>query len=210
MEIAIDVAGFTPADSDGFRRAMGTWRSTREMEKLHRRFVDGCIGMPGMAARRRRGAVPPGRGVRLASGSRRATRPRSPGRPTNRLPQAVLPGAVHGRADQRPADGLLPDRGARQRREAPRRRGPAGRRQRERYERRPNGWAGRAGRWPERLATTARHDDDPGEPLPDGAGIERRPRPVRSSACIIPAAARGTGGRPKSLRAMACAWACGW
>ena len=29
------VAGFTPAESDGFRRAMGTWRSSKEMEKLH-------------------------------------------------------------------------------------------------------------------------------------------------------------------------------
>ena len=28
MKIAIDVAGFSPAESDGFRRAMGTWRST--------------------------------------------------------------------------------------------------------------------------------------------------------------------------------------
>ena len=34
-EIAIEVAGFSPAEIDGFRRAMGTWRSTREMEKLH-------------------------------------------------------------------------------------------------------------------------------------------------------------------------------
>ncbi len=48
MRIAIDVAGFSPADSDGFRRAMGTWRSSREMEKLHRRFVDGCLRQPGM------------------------------------------------------------------------------------------------------------------------------------------------------------------
>ena len=37
MRIAIEVAGFSPAESDGFRRAMGTWRSTREMEKLHER-----------------------------------------------------------------------------------------------------------------------------------------------------------------------------
>jgi error-prone DNA polymerase len=43
MKIAIDVAGFTPAGSDAFRRAMGTWRSTREMEKLHAAFVDGCV-----------------------------------------------------------------------------------------------------------------------------------------------------------------------
>ncbi len=42
MQIAITVAGFSAAESDGFRRAMGTWRSSREMEKLHARFVDGC------------------------------------------------------------------------------------------------------------------------------------------------------------------------
>ncbi len=48
MRIAIEVAGFSPGESDGFRRAMGTWRSTREMEKLHRRFVDGCLRQPGM------------------------------------------------------------------------------------------------------------------------------------------------------------------
>jgi error-prone DNA polymerase len=49
MKIAIDVAGFSAADSDGFRRAMGTWRSQREMEKLHARFVDGCIHTSGLA-----------------------------------------------------------------------------------------------------------------------------------------------------------------
>ncbi len=48
MRVAIEVAGFSPAASDGFRRAMGTWRSTREMEKLHRQFVDGCLRQPGM------------------------------------------------------------------------------------------------------------------------------------------------------------------
>jgi len=32
------------------------------------------------------------------------------------------------------------------------------------------------------------HDADPGEPLPDGCGIDARPRPVRSSACVIPTA----------------------
>ncbi len=48
MKIAIEVAGFSAADSDGFRRAMGTWRSTREMEKLHSGFVQGCIGTSGL------------------------------------------------------------------------------------------------------------------------------------------------------------------
>ena len=49
MKIAIDVAGFSAAESDGFRRAMGTWRSSKEMEKLHQRFVDGCIERNGLA-----------------------------------------------------------------------------------------------------------------------------------------------------------------
>jgi len=43
------------------------------------------------------------------------------------------------------------------------------------------------------LAGTAgdagRHDGDPGEPLPTDAGIAARPRPVRSSACVIPVSA---------------------
>ena len=48
MNIAITVAGFTPGESDGFRRAMGTWRSSKEMEKLHQRFVDGCRDTNGL------------------------------------------------------------------------------------------------------------------------------------------------------------------
>src|SRR6185369_2256729 len=48
MKVAIDVAGFTAAESDGFRRAMGTWRSRKEMEKLHARFVNGCIERNGL------------------------------------------------------------------------------------------------------------------------------------------------------------------
>jgi error-prone DNA polymerase len=48
MKIAIDVAGFSAAESDGFRRAMGTWRSSKEMEKLHAKFVDGCISLNGL------------------------------------------------------------------------------------------------------------------------------------------------------------------
>src|SRR4026208_567825 len=49
MGVGMGVAGFTPAESDGFRRAMGTWRSNREMEKLHRQFVHGCLQQPGMS-----------------------------------------------------------------------------------------------------------------------------------------------------------------
>ncbi len=49
MRIATEVSGFTAAESDGFRRAMGTWRSTREMEKLHQQFVEGALRQPGMS-----------------------------------------------------------------------------------------------------------------------------------------------------------------
>jgi error-prone DNA polymerase len=48
MKVAIDVAGFSAGESDGFRRAMGTWRSQREMEKLHARFVEGCVATSGL------------------------------------------------------------------------------------------------------------------------------------------------------------------
>jgi error-prone DNA polymerase len=48
MQIAITVAGFSAGESDGFRRAMGTWRSSREMEKLHAQFVEGCRSTNGL------------------------------------------------------------------------------------------------------------------------------------------------------------------
>ena len=50
MKVAIDVAGFSAGESDGFRRAMGTWRSRKEMEKLHARFVGGCMQVSGLTA----------------------------------------------------------------------------------------------------------------------------------------------------------------
>ena len=130
MRIAIEVGGFTPAESDGFRRAMGTWRSSREMEKLHQQFVDGCMRQPGHDRGDRRGAVPPGRRVRELRVRQVACRGVRPDRLRVVVPEAVLPGPVPGRADQRPADGLLPGRGPRQRREAPRGGGAAGRHQR--------------------------------------------------------------------------------
>ena len=130
MRIAIEVGGFTAAESDGFRRAMGTWRSNKEMEKLHKQFSRRLHAPARDDRGGRRGAVPPGRRVRelrvrqVARGRVRADGLRIV------VPQAVLPGPVPGRADQCPADGLLPGRGPGQRHQAPRRRGPAGRHQR--------------------------------------------------------------------------------
>ena len=41
MQVAVDVAGFSAADADELRRAMGAKRSTERMERLRGRFYDG-------------------------------------------------------------------------------------------------------------------------------------------------------------------------
>jgi len=42
MQIAVDVGGFTAAEADELRRAMGAKRSTARMERLRDRFYEGC------------------------------------------------------------------------------------------------------------------------------------------------------------------------
>ena len=44
MQMAIDVADFTPAEADQLRRAMGSKRSTERMEALKGRLLDGMAG----------------------------------------------------------------------------------------------------------------------------------------------------------------------
>jgi error-prone DNA polymerase len=44
MQLAIDVAGFSPAEADQLRRAMGAKRSTEKMARLKRRLYDGMAG----------------------------------------------------------------------------------------------------------------------------------------------------------------------
>ena len=129
MKIAIDVAGFSAAESDGFRRAMGTWRSSREMEKLHARFVDGCITRSGLDNEQaeelfRQVAAFASFGFNKSHAAAFARTAYE-----SAFLKLFYPGPVRGRADQRPADGLLPGRGAHQRRQAPRCRRAAGRRQ---------------------------------------------------------------------------------
>ncbi len=130
-----------------------------------------------MAPGRRRGAVPPGLGVRQL---RLREEPRGCVRPDRvrvLVPEAVLPRPVHGRAAQRAADGLLPGRGAHQRRQAPRRADPAGGHQRV-HLRHGTEWVGRPGLGARRCrrATTAATTRTRARPLPDGAGIRARPR----------------------------------
>ena len=186
MKIAIDVAGFTPADSDGFRRAMGTWRSTREMEKLHRQFVDGCLRQPGMTEETaeelfRRVAAFASFGFAKSHAAAFARTAYESAFLKLFYPAQFLVGLINAQPmGFYPVEVLVNDA---------KRHGVAvlpvdvnasatGRR--------PSGSAGPAGRSRARPATTARTTPIAGEPLPDGAGIAARPRPVRSPACVDP------------------------
>ena len=131
MQIAIVAAGFTPSEADRLRRAMATFKRVGTIHRFRGKFIDGMVangyaaefaercfqqiegfgtyGFPGIPRRELRAA-----GLRLV------------------LAQVPLPGGVRLRAAQQPADGLLRAGADRARRARPRRRGAAGRRQRQR------------------------------------------------------------------------------
>lgn len=48
MQLAVDCAGFTPAEADQLRRAMGSKRSTEKMRRLRGRFYDGMAERHGI------------------------------------------------------------------------------------------------------------------------------------------------------------------
>ncbi|MGV0813232.1 error-prone DNA polymerase [Mycolicibacterium boenickei] len=48
MQLAVDCAGFTPAEADQLRRAMGSKRSTEKMRRLRSRFYDGMRELHGI------------------------------------------------------------------------------------------------------------------------------------------------------------------
>jgi error-prone DNA polymerase len=170
MRIAIEVGGFTPAESDGFRRAMGTWRSTREMEKLHAQFHDGCMRQPGMTEdiaeelfRQVAAFASFGFAKSHAAAFARTAYESSflklfyPAQflvgLINAQPMGFYPVEVLVNDTKRHGVAVLPvDINAS-------------------VYKTTTEWVGR-----------------PGEPLPDGAGIAARPEPVRSPACIIPSA----------------------
>ena len=186
MRIAIEVAGFSPGESDGFRRAMGTWRSPAEMEKLHARFVDGCVAGQGMPRddgeelyRQVAGFASFGFAKSHAAAFARTAYESSflklfyPAQflvgLVNAQPMGFYPVEVLVNDAKRHGVAVLPvDVNASSYRTT-------------------TEWAGRPG-WA--LAGPAgdggRRDRDPGEPLPPDLGIAARPRPVRSPACVIP------------------------
>jgi error-prone DNA polymerase len=189
MRVAIEVAGFSPAESDGFRRAMGTWRSTREMEKLHQRFHDGCMRQPGMTEeiaeelfRQVSAFASFGFAKSHAAAFARTAYESSflklfyPAQflvgLINAQPMGFYPVEVLVNDAKRHGVAILPiDVNA------------------STYKTTTE-WAGRPG-WA--LAGPAgddgSHDEELGESLPPGAGIDARPRPVRSPACVNPSAA---------------------
>jgi error-prone DNA polymerase len=188
MRIAIDVAGFTPAGSDAFRRAMGTWRSTREMEKLHAEFVEGCGRVQGMPRddaeelfRQCAAFASFGFAKSHAAAFARTAYESSflklfyPAQflvgLINAQPMGFYPVEVLVNDAKRHGVAVLPvdvNRSA--------------------Y-RTTTEWVGRPG-WAVAGAAgdDGSHDADGGEPLPEGSGIEARPAPVRSPACVIPSA----------------------
>ncbi|MEA2652976.1 MAG: error-prone polymerase [Chloroflexota bacterium] len=171
MRIAIEVGGFSAAESDGFRRAMGTWRSSREMEKLHQRFVDGCLRQPGMSEedaeelfRQVAAFASFGFAKSHAAAFARTAYESAflklfyPAQflvgLINAQPMGFYPVEVLVNDTKRHGVAVLPvDINASSYRTM-------------------TEWVGR-----------------PGEPLPDGSGIEARPEPIRSPACVVPSAA---------------------
>ena len=158
MRVAIDVAGFTPAGSDGFRRAMGTWRSRADAEKLHRQFVDGAMQQPGMDEATaeelfRQVAAFASFGFaksHAAAFARTASRMFLVGL-INAQPMGFYPVEVLVNDAKRHGVSVLPvDVNA------------------------------------SSYKTTTEWVGRPGEPLPEGAGITARPDPIRSPACVIP------------------------
>src|SRR5215207_3627907 len=189
MRIAIDVAGFTPAGSDGFRRAMGTWRSSREMEKLHEEFVEGCIRVQGVPRddaeelfRQCAAFASFGFAKSHAAAFARTAYESSflklfyPAQFTvgliNAQPMGFYPVEVLINDAKRHGVAILPVDVNRSGYKT------------------TTEWVGRPG-WALAGADgdDGSHDHDPGEPLPDGVGVKAYPRPVRSSACVIPGAA---------------------
>jgi len=179
MRIAIEVAGFSPAESDGFRRAMGTWRSTREMEKLHKQFHDGCLRQPGMTEevaeelfRQVAAFASFGFAKSHAAAFARTAYESSflklfyPAQflvgLINAQPMGFYPVEVLVNDGKRHGVAVLPvdlNKSSYQT---------------------TTEWVGRPG-W-----AIGQGDEGLGEPLPEDAGIQRRPTPVRSSGCVIP------------------------
>jgi DNA polymerase III alpha subunit len=205
MRIAIEVAGFSPAESDGFRRAMGTWRSTREMEKLHEQFHDGCMRQPGMTEEIaeelfRQVSAFASFGFAKSHAAAFARTAYESAFLKLFYPAQFLVGLVNAQPmGFYPVEVLVNDAKRHGVSVLPVDLNHSSYKTTTEWVGQP-GWvlAGAAG-------DDGSHDDpaaDPGEPLPGDCGIEAYARPVRSSACVIPS----TAGRAQWAAESATGW----
>jgi error-prone DNA polymerase len=171
---------------------MGTWRSTREMEKLHRQFVDGCLAQPGMTDEMaeelfRQVSAFASFGFAKSHAAAFARTAYESAFLKLFYPAQFLVGLVNAQPmGFYPVEVLVNDTKRHGVAVLPVDVNASGYRTTTEWVGRP-GWhmAGEAG-------DDGSHDADPGEALPEGAGIADRPLPVRSPACLVPArAARG-------------------
>jgi error-prone DNA polymerase len=180
MRIAIDVAGFSAADSDGFRRAMGTWRSSKEMEKLHARFVDGCVERSGLTVEQaeelyRQAAAFASFGFNKSHAAAFARTAYESAFLKLYYPAQFVAGLINAQPmGFYPVEVLVNDA-------------------------RRHGCAVlpvdvNRSRW----RTTTEWIGMPGEPLPAGCGITRRPVAVRASSCVVPGERRPANAVPEA------------
>jgi DNA polymerase III alpha subunit len=189
MRIAIEVAGFSPADSDGFRRAMGTWRSSREMEKLHRQFVEGCLRQPGMTDEMaeelfRQVAAFASFGFAKSHAAAFARTAYESAFLKLFYPAQFLTGLINAQPmGFYPVEVLVNDAKRHGVTVLPVDINASTYKTTTEWVGQP-GWVLAGG-----TGDDGSHDDDPGEPLPEGSGVTGWARPVRSPACVIPSAA---------------------
>lgn len=189
MRIAIEVAGFSAAEADGFRRAMGTWRSRREMEKLHARFVEGCVAHRGLDRPTaeelfRQVAAFASFGFAKSHAAAFARTAYESAFLKLFYPAQFLVGLVNAQPmGFYPVEVLVNDAKRHGVAVLPIDVNASAYRTTTEWVGRP-GWvlAGAAG-------DDGSRDGEPGEPLPPGCGISERPRPVRSAGCVVPTAA---------------------
>jgi DNA polymerase III alpha subunit len=189
MRIAIEVAGFTPAGSDGFRRAMGTWRSEREMEKLHVQFVEGCVQVQGLPVDDseelfRQCAAFASFGFAKSHAAAFARTAYESAFLKLFYPAQLLAGLINAQPmGFYPVEVLANDAKRHGVAVLPADINASAYKTTTEWVGRP-GWA-RAGE----RGDDGSADDEPGETLPRGVGIDRRPPPVRSSSCFVPGSA---------------------
>jgi error-prone DNA polymerase len=165
---------------------MGTWRSTREMEKLHARFVEGALRQPGMATETaeelfRQVAAFASFGFAKSHAAAFARTAYESAFLKLFYPAHALVGLINAQPmGFYPVEVLVNDTKRHGVAVLPVDINASSYRTTTEWVGRP-GWALAGARGDDGSA-----DDEPGERLPGDCGIDERPRPVRSPACIIP------------------------